>query len=105
MGYCVRHGHGLVVAALKRELAEALTDIDVAKGAIAELNLRLSKGATSWIALADRVPEAAGRYLVGAKGINPGEARYKPRSQEWKFPSAAMRFEATHWMPLPEAPK
>ncbi|MFB3910457.1 MAG: hypothetical protein ACE15D_18865 [Candidatus Eisenbacteria bacterium] len=47
----------------------------------------------------------SGRYLVGSeRHHNVGEARWRPRLGAWKFPSAAMAFEPTHFMPLPPAP-
>lgn len=50
-------------------------------------------------------PPTAGRYIVGsAPERQVGEARYMPYKKLWKFPSAGMRFEVTHWMPLPEPP-
>lgn len=57
-----------------------------------------------WIPLADRKPEVAGHYLV-AFDNSVGYARYMPRLGVFRFPSAAMAFEPTHWMNLPPSPK
>ena len=50
-------------------------------------------------------PKMAGSYLVAsATTKDVGQARWRPRKGEWKFPSAAMSFPFTHWSHMPSAP-
>lgn len=51
-------------------------------------------------------PAVARRYLVASEGRQEvAIARFKPRSKEWVFPSAAMAFNVTHWQEVPEPPQ
>lgn len=50
-------------------------------------------------------PIKAGHYLVANKIYQyVGAARYMPKKCIWKFPSAQMGFEITHWAELPKPP-
>ncbi len=48
---------------------------------------------------------SGGRYVLVSNNMTKtvGFARYKPAKSVWVFPSAAMAFEVTHFMYLPEA--
>ena len=51
------------------------------------------------------IPKKAGTYLVASSRTKEVcQARFKPRSNEWKFPSASMAFQITHWTAMPCAP-
>ena len=50
-------------------------------------------------------PKTAGTYLVASSFTKEvGQARWRPRNKEWKFPSAAQAFAMTHWAYMPSAP-
>lgn len=47
-------------------------------------------------------PKKAGVYLVGNRDTHEvGQARYMPKKEQWKFPSAAMAFEVQAWAEMP----
>ncbi len=57
-----------------------------------------------WIETKD-LPPKAGYYLVADSFSRlVGMARFMPQKNIWKFPSAKMAFEVTHWAYLPDAP-
>jgi len=50
-------------------------------------------------------PKKSGAYLVASAFTKEvGQARWMPRKEKWKWPSAAMAFEMTHWADMPSAP-
>jgi hypothetical protein len=50
-------------------------------------------------------PQYSGQYLVASWRYRfVGQARFMPKKNQWKFPSAQMAFEPTHWMELPNPP-
>ena len=54
-----------------------------------------------WICVKDRLPEAAGWYLVFYNGSEMQVAFFK--GKKWPFDNHYHK--VTHWMPLPEPPK
>jgi len=66
----------------------------------------------SWISVEERLPEKDGSFLVYGKTDNCcgmrvmlGEAWYRQEMEEFTYGERGCVCEATHWMPLPEAPK
>lgn len=55
-----------------------------------------------WKNCMESLPKSADFYLVANKDLNKvGMARYMPKKDQWKFPSAAMAFEIQYWDFLP----
>ena len=93
-GVCFDEVHAAAVAAIERLTAE---------------NAALREKVPQWISVEDRNPEPGTRVLA-TDGVFVGEA-YRGKSGEWRrYDDCLCWFDvtsqaATHWMPLPVAPK
>lgn len=78
-------------------------DCKCTSGSIAELLYERGYRKSEWISVDERLPDNRKFVIACDKYGNVGEAYYRGGRFEWIDDEEWV--EATHWMPLPEAPK